>query len=273
MDRNGLFGRDDAFYATYGVLTVFYGGQFIGPPISYVGGECVPEIGVDAGRINTIMVLKLVEKVIMKSVKSCNVYYKSPEDSLEELCPLSDDDSIRDILEIVKTDKKFEVYVDYEETMHNVIYPVLNGEEDEVNVTGDEVVGVISSAVVDEVDLVNNGTNVNVEEGQGTVEIVCTRESGAAPLKFQRMYFCLGVIKDGWKNGCRSVIGIDGCFLKGVCRGVLLVAIGRDGNGQMYPIAWSVVESENLEAWTWFLYLLKKDLELQEGDGLTITSD
>lgn len=63
--------------------------------------------------------------------------------------------------------------------------------------------------------------------------------------KFLRMYFGLGVLKEEWKNGCRPVIGIDGCFLKGICNGVLLVAVGRDGNGQMYPIAWAVAESEN----------------------------
>lgn len=65
------------------------------------------------------------------------------------------------------------------------------------------------------------------------------------------------------------MIGIDGCFLKGV----LVTAIGRDENGQMYPIAWAVVESENLEAWRWFIELLQKDLELHDGQGFTIISD
>ncbi|GKU87071.1 hypothetical protein SLEP1_g1521 [Rubroshorea leprosula] len=38
------------------------------------------------------------------------------------------------------------------------------------------------------------------------------------------------------------VIGVDGAFLKGAYKGVLLVAVGRDANDRMYPLAWSVVE-------------------------------
>ncbi|GKV50433.1 hypothetical protein SLEP1_g57136 [Rubroshorea leprosula] len=43
---------------------------------------------------------------------------------------------------------------------------------------------------------------------------------------FKRIYVCVGVVKEGWKNGCRYVLGVDGCFLKGVCKGVLLSAAG-----------------------------------------------
>ncbi|XP_027166420.1 uncharacterized protein LOC113766425 [Coffea eugenioides] len=37
--------------------------------------------------------------------------------------------------------------------------------------------------------------------------------------------------------GCRSIIGLDGCFLKGPFGGQLLAALGRDGNDNMFPIA------------------------------------
>ncbi|GKD25624.1 putative integrase, partial [Tanacetum coccineum] len=46
-----------------------------------------------------------------------------------------------------------------------------------------------------------------------------------------------------------KVIGLDGCFLKGTCRGELLTAMGRDGNNQMFPIAWAVVNVENTDNW------------------------
>ena len=36
--------------------------------------------------------------------------------------------------------------------------------------------------------------------------------------------------------------------------------MGRDGNDQMLPLAYAVVEVENKETWTWFLELLIKDL-------------
>lgn len=59
-------------------------------------------------------------------------------------------------------------------------------------------------------------------------------------------------VKDGWLEGCRRIIGLDGCFLKHTCRGELLTAMGRDANNQMYPIAWAVVKVENSENWSWF---------------------
>lgn len=74
-------------------------------------------------------------------------------------------------------------------------------------------------------------------------------------------------------EGCRNIIGLDGCFLKGVCKGQLLCAVGRDGNNQMFPIAWAVVSVENKENWGWFLNLLKYDLAIGDGAELTIISD
>ena len=29
--------------------------------------------------------------------------------------------------------------------------------------------------------------------------------------------------------------------------------VGKDGNNQMFPIAWPVVEGENQASWTWFI--------------------
>lgn len=74
-------------------------------------------------------------------------------------------------------------------------------------------------------------------------------------------------------EGGMPIIGLDGCFLKGVCKGQLLCAIGRDGNNQMYPIAWAVVQLETKASWGWFLTCLKHDLALGDGDKYTIISD
>ncbi|KAL4583469.1 hypothetical protein LXL04_008042 [Taraxacum kok-saghyz] len=90
---------------------------------------------------------------------------------------------------------------------------------------------------------------------------------------FNRMYVCFKGVKDGWIEGCRRVIGIDGCFLKGICRGELLSAVGRDANNQMYPLAWAVVSVENKETWKWFIDLLLNDIDMVDGAGLTFISD
>lgn len=49
--------------------------------------------------------------------------------------------------------------------------------------------------------------------------------------------------------------------------------MAKDGNNQMLPIAWGVVEYENKNTWTWFLKLLIHDLELGDGKEYIIISD
>ncbi|CAA7062170.1 unnamed protein product [Microthlaspi erraticum] len=76
-----------------------------------------------------------------------------------------------------------------------------------------------------------------------------------------------------WKDSCRPLIGLDGCFLKERIKGQLLVALGRDADNAIYPIAWGVVEVENNENWQWFVQKLKVDLDLKDGDGFIAVSD
>ena len=57
---------------------------------------------------------------------------------------------------------------------------------------------------------------------------------------FQRFYVCFNCCKSNWIAECWPVIGLDGCFLKGLCKGQLLCAVGRDANNQIFPIAWVV---------------------------------
>ncbi|XP_027907647.1 uncharacterized protein LOC114166966 [Vigna unguiculata] len=84
------------------------------------------------------------------------------------------------------------------------------------------------------------------------------KENEGEPI-FERFYTCFKACKDNFMS-CRPIIGLDGCFLKGKYGGELLTAIGRDGNDQILPIAYAVVEVENKDSWTWFLDLLIEDL-------------
>uniref|UniRef100_A0A0A9HV19 SWIM-type domain-containing protein n=1 Tax=Arundo donax TaxID=35708 RepID=A0A0A9HV19_ARUDO len=88
-----------------------------------------------------------------------------------------------------------------------------------------------------------------------------------------RMYICFDACKRGFLARCRKVIGLDGCFFKGPTTGELICAMGRDGNNQMYPIAWVVVEKETNESWDWFCDLLFRDLYIGDGEGWVIISD
>ncbi|CAN1225313.1 hypothetical protein LINGRAPRIM_LOCUS970 [Linum grandiflorum] len=54
---------------------------------------------------------------------------------------------------------------------------------------------------------------------------------------------------------------------------MLLAAVGKDGNNQMFPIARAVVEWENRDSWNWFITILQEELELADGTGWSVISD
>ena len=95
----------------------------------------------------------------------------------------------------------------------------------------------------------------------GSTAIVKCIGIDTPPPLFQRMYICLPACKEGFVAGCRPIICVDGAHLKGQFPGVLLTAVGKDGNNNIFPVAWAVVEIENVETWTWFLNLLIEDLK------------
>ncbi|XP_021717466.1 uncharacterized protein LOC110685283 [Chenopodium quinoa] len=77
------------------------------------------------------------------------------------------------------------------------------------------------------------------------------------PPIFQKIYICFEACKVGFKRGCRPIIGLDGCHWKGAFPGMILVAVSKDDNNNIYPVAWAVVE----------------DIEKTKGKGLTLMSD
>ncbi|XP_075075513.1 uncharacterized protein LOC142162741 [Nicotiana tabacum] len=115
--------------------------------------------------------------------------------------------------------------------------------------------------------------DILLQTNPGTTCVVKVEDQGEGKLVFNSFYVCFYTTKKGWSEGCRRIIGLDGCFLKGICKGQLLVAVSKDGNNQMFPIAWAIVEVENSFTWTWFLKCVTHDLELQDGRDLTIMSD
>ncbi|CAN1273083.1 hypothetical protein LINPERPRIM_LOCUS14859 [Linum perenne] len=47
---------------------------------------------------------------------------------------------------------------------------------------------------------------------------------------FKRIYIGFSCLKKGFLRGYRRIFGLDGCFLKGEVKGMILSAIGKDGN-------------------------------------------
>ena len=60
--------------------------------------------------------------------------------------------------------------------------------------------------------------------------------------KFKRMYIRYSAQKVGFLGGCRPIIGLDGCHLKGRFGGQILAATTRDTNDNIFPVTFAVVE-------------------------------
>ncbi|XP_073355565.1 uncharacterized protein [Aegilops tauschii subsp. strangulata] len=54
-------------------------------------------------------------------------------------------------------------------------------------------------------------------------------ENPAPTPRFKYMFYCLAASKEGFLNGCRPFIGLDGCFIKLTTGQQILAATGRDG--------------------------------------------
>ncbi|MBA0839469.1 hypothetical protein Goarm_005183 [Gossypium armourianum] len=75
-----------------------------------------------------------------------------------------------------------------------------------------------------------------------TIKMTVNRITPESPSHFKRFYVCFKVLKRGWKKGCKPILGLDGCFLKGPLMSEMLFAIRRDGNNQMHVLS-------NLSGW------------------------
>lgn len=107
-----------------------------------------------------------------------------------------------------------------------------------------------------------------------TIDIKCDFLDEEQLPVFKRMYVCLGALKMGFRAGCRSILGLDGCHLKSCYGGQLLTAVGLDANNTTWVLSYAMVEMESKDSWEWFLDLLVKDLNIRdEGAGWTFISD
>ena len=89
---------------------------------------------------------------------------------------------------------------------------------------------------------------------------------------FQRLYVYLDACKKGFV-ACRPFIGVDACHLKGHYGDQLMTAVVTDLNDQLFPLAFSVVEVETKDSWTWFILNLISDVNASSQRRLTFISD
>ncbi|CAL2239970.1 unnamed protein product [Prunus armeniaca] len=106
----------------------------------------------------------------------------------------------------------------------------------------------------------------------GSTVIIKSEMEGDRP-RFQRIYICLAACKKGFLDGCRPVVCLDGCHVKGPHPGQVLSAMGVDANNGMFPLAYAYVEIESNSTWLWFLELLSGDLNITNSHGYVFMTD
>ncbi|XP_052113797.1 uncharacterized protein LOC107474538 [Arachis duranensis] len=67
---------------------------------------------------------------------------------------------------------------------------------------------------------------------------------------------------------CKPIVQVDGTHLYGKYKGCLLVAVSQDGNNNIIPIAFAIVEGETSDAWHFFLSNLRQHVVTRDGVGL-----
>ncbi|RYR50872.1 hypothetical protein Ahy_A06g025879 isoform D [Arachis hypogaea] len=87
---------------------------------------------------------------------------------------------------------------------------------------------------------------------------------------FHRLFWTFPPCIEAFRH-CKPLVSIDGTHLYGKYGGTLLIAIAQDGNSNILPVALALVESENVESWTFFLSHLRQHVTPQP--GLLVISD
>ncbi|XP_028755677.1 uncharacterized protein LOC114715038 [Neltuma alba] len=88
--------------------------------------------------------------------------------------------------------------------------------------------------------------------------------------RFERVFIAYGACVEGFLNGARPILYVDGTHLSGPYKGTLLSASAYDTDDAMLPFAIAVVKGENLDDWTWFFHKIKQIVGSMQ---LTIVSD
>lgn len=97
-----------------------------------------------------------------------------------------------------------------------------------------------------------------------------TRLEVDAAQRFKYLFLAFGASIVGFPF-MRKVVVVDGTFLQGKYKGTLLTATAQDGNFQIFPLAFAVVDTENDESWKWFFKQLSS--VIPDDESLAIISD
>ncbi|XP_052488020.1 uncharacterized protein LOC128041751 [Gossypium raimondii] len=87
---------------------------------------------------------------------------------------------------------------------------------------------------------------------------------------FHRMFWTFDQYVRAFPH-CKPFVQVDGTWLYGKYTQILLLAVAQDGNRNVLPIAFTIVDKENMESWEFFLTNLRR--YVISNDNICIISD
>ncbi|KAH0774085.1 hypothetical protein KY290_011222 [Solanum tuberosum] len=107
----------------------------------------------------------------------------------------------------------------------------------------------------------------------GTVVEWKHEESMSSPevKTFKFVFWAFKPFIDGFQT-CRPVISVDGTHMYGKYEITLLIDVGVDGNDNILPLAFAIVDKESKVAWKWFFRKLSTHV-IKDREDICIISD
>ncbi|XP_038993876.1 uncharacterized protein LOC120117707 isoform X2 [Hibiscus syriacus] len=92
-----------------------------------------------------------------------------------------------------------------------------------------------------------------METNPGSLALFTTKEDSS----FHRLFISFHASLSGFVQGCRPLLFLNSIPLKSKYQGILLTATAADGDDDVFPVAFAVVDVETNDNWRWFLLQLK----------------
>lgn len=102
-----------------------------------------------------------------------------------------------------------------------------------------------------------------VASNPGTIADLQTEQNEKFGHRFKYMFVAMNASIRGY-DYMRKVVVVDGTHLRGKYAGCLLTASAQDGNYQIFPLAFAIVDGENDSSWEWFFRSLSKFVQNHE---------
>ncbi|KAG7580852.1 PB1 domain [Arabidopsis suecica] len=92
-----------------------------------------------------------------------------------------------------------------------------------------------------------------METNPGSLATFTTKEDSS----FHRVFVSFHASVHGFLEACRPLVFLDSMPLKSKYQGTLLAATSVDGDDEVFPLAFAVVDAETDDNWEWFLLQLR----------------